>query len=527
IKSFFILACLVHASLAQNALLIKNGRILDGTGNTWYYSDVYISNGIIQKIGKNLDIKNNPPENIQIIDAMGQIVSPGFIDVHAHVETMVFSKPTADNYIFDGVTTVITGNCGNSSENLGTFFKRLDSTGISINIASLVGHNTVRNQVMKMDNRPPTQEEQIKMENLVEEGMRAGAVGFSTGLIYVPGTYSNTIELIGLAKQSSKYGGLYASHIRDEGDSVSVAIDEAIRIGKEAKLPVEISHFKISGKANWGSSVKTLWQIESARRAGIDVTIDQYPYTASSTNLHSRIPSWALAGGNDSLHIRINDMAIKEKIVNEMKADLIKNLNPDYSFAVVAYCSQDTSINGMSIHEVNLKWKRPNSIESEINTLLDIADKGGAQMVYHSMGEEDVRNIMKSPYSMIGADAGVQIFGRGVPHPRAYGTNARVLGKYVREEKIITLEEAVRRMTSLPAQKFGFKDRGLLREGYKADVLIFDPEKVTDKATYQNPHAYAEGFSTVIVNGKITMQLGQHTGVKAGKVIFGPGKAKA
>jgi len=521
-RLFIVLLFTANMAISQSSILIKNGKILDGTGNTWFLSDVLISNGVIRKISKNIEVSAD-----LIIDARGQIVAPGFIDVHGHIEGGIQSKPTAENYIYDGVTTVVTGNCGNSADDLNSFFKRLDSNGVSINVASLVGHNTIRGKVLKMENRAPTNQEQVQMENLVAEGMKAGAVGFSTGLIYVPGTFSKTEELIGLSKQSAKYGGLYVSHIRDEGDSVHVAIDEAIRIGREAQLPVEISHFKITGKHNWGSSVKTLWQVEAARRAGIDVTIDQYPYTAGSTNLHSRIPSWALAGGNDSLHYRLMSPHIKTKIIEEMETELHKNLNTDYSFAVVAFCSRDTSLNGLNIHQINLRWGRPNTIKSEIETILELADKGGAQMVYHMMGEEDVRNIMRSPYCMFGADAGVPVFGRGVPHPRAYGTNARVLGKYVREEKIITLEDAIRRMTSFPAQKFGFKDRGLLKEGYKADIVIFDPKTVIDHATYELPHAYSSGFSQVIVNGKLTLDKNGHTGAKAGQVLQGQGKEKS
>lgn len=518
--SLIILSAL--AGRSQQSILIKNGKVLDGTGNSWFYSDVFISNGIIQSIAKNIDLPAD-----RVLDAKGKIIAPGFIDVHGHIEGGIFSKPTADNYIHDGVTTVVTGNCGNSSPDLKLFFRRLDSTGTSINIASLAGHNTIRSQVLKLENREPTPAEQIQMEKLVEEAMKSGAVGLSTGLIYIPGTFSKTEEIIGLARQSARWGGLYASHIRDEGDSVIQAIDEAIRIGREAQLPVEISHFKITGRNNWGSSAKTLWQVEAARRSGVEVTIDQYPYTASSTNLHSRIPSWALAGGQDSLRSRLEIPELKEKIVNEMETELENTQYKNYSYAVVAYCSHDTTLNGMNIQQVNLKWKRPSTIESEINTLLEIALKGGAQMVYHQMGEEDVRNIMRSPYNMFGADAGVQIFGRGVPHPRAYGTNARVLAKYVREEKIIGLEEAIRRMTSLPASKFGFKDRGLLLDGYKADIVIFDPETVSDQATFERPHAFSSGFSAVIVNGRITLDENGHTGIRAGKTLRGPGAGKS
>ncbi len=522
IHLFILIFLTTTAGISQGSILIKNGKVLDGTGNSWFYSDVYISNGIIQSISKNIELPAD-----RVIDARGKIIAPGFIDVHGHLEGGIFSKPTADNYIHDGVTTVVTGNCGNSSPDLNSFFRRLDSAGTSINIASLAGHNTIRSQVLKLENREPTPVEQIQMEKLAEEAMKSGAVGLSTGLIYIPGTFSKTEEIIGLARQSAKWGGLYASHIRDEGDSVIQAIDEAIRIGREAQLPVEISHFKITGRNNWGSSAKTLWQVEAARRSGVEVTIDQYPYTASSTNLHSRIPSWALAGGQDSLRSRIENQELKEKIILEMKTELEKNQYKNYSYAVVAFCSHDTTLNGMNIHQINLKWERPSTIESEINTLLDIALKGGAQMVYHQMGEEDVRNIMRSPYNMFGADAGVQIFGRGVPHPRAYGTNARVLAKYVREEKIISLEEAIRRMTSLPASKFGFKDRGLLHEGYKADIVIFDPEVVSDQATFERPHAFSAGFSAVIVNGRITLDENGHTGTRAGKVLRGPGAGKS
>ena len=290
----------VFAFAQQYDLVISNGKIIDGTGNSWFYGDVAVKDGKIVYVGK-----INNVTATKVINAKGLVVAPGFIDVHAHIESGIFENPTADNYIYDGVTTVITGNCGGSADDLKNFFWRIDSMKTSINVASLVGHNTVRRQAMGLDNRLATADEQKKMEELVAQAMKDGAVGLSTGLIYLPGMYSNTEEVIGLAKSVVNYNGVYASHIRNEENGVKDAINEAINIGKAANIPVEISHFKVSGPANWGRSKETLPLIEAARKEGYDVTIDQYPYSASSTNLGIRLPDWALAGGQDSLKKRI------------------------------------------------------------------------------------------------------------------------------------------------------------------------------------------------------------------------------
>ena len=303
-KTFFLFTFLFATIVSQSQdtcdIIIRNGKIVDGTGNGWYYSDVAIKNGKIVAIGRQLKTKAT-----QTIDANGFIVAPGFIDVHGHIEGGIFERPTADNYIHDGVTTVITGNCGGSADDLQQFFYLVDSTKTSINVASLIGHNTVRRLAMGLGNRLANAEEQNKMNELVSDAMKYGAVGLSTGLIYLPGMYSNTEEIIGLAKTTASYNGVYASHIRNEENGVLDAINEAINIGKEANIPVQISHFKVSGRANWGRSKETLPLIEAARKEGLDVTIDQYPYTASSTNLGIRLPDWALAGGSDSLKQRI------------------------------------------------------------------------------------------------------------------------------------------------------------------------------------------------------------------------------
>jgi N-acyl-D-amino-acid deacylase len=506
--------------IAQNNydIIIRNGKIIDGTGNSWFYADMGVKDGKIVLIQKNI-----PGTAAQIIDAKGLIVAPGFIDVHAHVETSIFEKPTADNYIYDGVTTVITGNCGGSADDLPKFFSQLNSVGISINIASLVGHNTIRRLAMGEQNRLATAAEQQKMEGLVQQAMKDGAVGFSTGLIYPPGMYSNTEEVVGLAKAAAAYNGVYASHIRNEENKVVDAVNEAINIGKAANMPVEISHFKVNGKSNWGRSKETLALVEQARKDGYDVTIDQYPYTASSTNLGVRLPDWAMGGGWDSLQMRIKDRALHKQIIAGM-LDQIKKYNfENYSYAVVASYEADTSLNGKSITEINILKGRKSNAAEEAETILNMMQNGGAQMIYHGMDESDLRYIMKYPFNMVAADGGVAT-GKGMPHPRSYGSNARVLGKYVREEKIISLEEAIRRMTSLPAQKFQFKDRGILREGMAADIVVFDENEVIDLSTYEKPHQFSKGFSYVLVNGQLVIDKAKHTGVKSGKVLYGPAK---
>jgi N-acyl-D-amino-acid deacylase len=521
IISLYILI-LPFSLLAQNScdILIRNGRIIDGTGNSWYYGDVAVKDGKIIATGR----LNNYTAS-KIIDASGLVVAPGFIDVHGHIESGIFQRPGADNYIYDGVTTVITGNCGSSAGNIREFFRRLDSLKPSINVASLIGHNTVRSQVMNRENRAPSTEEQARMEALVEQAMKDGAVGLSTGLIYIPGTFANTEEVVGLARAAAKHNGIYASHIRNEESKAADAINEAINIGKEAKLPVQISHFKIGGKANWGKSKMILDIVKQARAEGWDVTIDQYPYTASSTNLGVRLPDWAFGGGNDSLLARLRDPATRKQIKKEMLEQLKKYKFKNYSYCVVANYNADTSYNGKSITEINKLMGRRARASDEAETIMDMIEKGGAQMVYHSMNEDDVKYIMQYPFCMAGADAGVPTPGRSMPHPRAYGTNARILGKYVREEKIITLEEAIRRMTSLAAQKFQLKDRGLLLPGMAADIVIFNENEVNDRATFLQPHQYSVGFKYVLVNGQLVIDLEKHTGVRSGRPLYGPGTA--
>lgn len=499
-------------------IIIRNGKIIDGTGNSWFYADIAIKDGLIVRIGKLNNLKGKKE-----IDASGLIISPGFIDVHTHIEGDEVHNPEATNFIYDGVTSVVTGNCGGSQPDLKKYFAMLDSMKISVNVASLVGHNTVRRAVIGTANREPTTDELVMMQGIVEKAMKDGAVGMSTGLIYIPGTYSKTEEIIELAKVCSKYNGLYASHMRDEGDNIIQAIEEAVRVGKQANLPVEISHFKVSGQQNWGRSDQTIAMVINARDAGLDVTIDQYPYTASSTSLSTLLPDWILADGDDSIMARLRRPETRKAAKDQMIRQLNKRKLTHFSYAVVANHAADITLNGKSIEEINRLKGRPLTSSHEAETIIEMMEKGGAGMVFHGMSEDDVKNIMRYPFNMFASDASIRIFNQGVPHPRGYGTNARVLSKYVREEKVISLEEAIRRMTSLPAQKFHLKKRGLLKEGFAADIVVFNDKEVKDMSTFDKPHQYSQGFRYVIVNGGMVLDDGKHTGTRSGRVLLGPG----
>jgi N-acyl-D-amino-acid deacylase len=498
-------------------LVLKNGKIIDGSGNSWYYGDVAIKDGKIALIKKSINAGQS-----RVIDVSGLIVSPGFVDVHTHIEGDEIKTPTADNFILDGVTTVVTGNCGSSRPVIGEYLKFLDSLRLSINVATLIGHNDVRKAVMGTANRFPDENEMRAMEALVEQAMRDGAVGLSTGLIYIPGTYSKTDEIIRLAKVASRHHGIYASHMRSESDSIVSSILEAIRIGREANIPVEISHFKLSGQRNWGRSKETVPMIIAAREEGLDVTIDQYPYTASSTSMSTMLPDDVLSDGQDSIKARLQRPEVKKYVIENMLKNLKRRKLKHFSYAVVAYHKADTTINGKSIEEINRLRGKKHKARFEAETVIDLMLQGGAGMIFHGMSDDDVKAIMKYPFNMFASDAGIREFGAGKPHPRGYGTNARVLGKYVREEKIISLEEAIRRMSSLPAQKFQLKNRGLVKEGMIADIVIFDEKLVSDRSTYLDPHQYSTGFKFVLVNGELVVENEKHNGKRTGKVIYGP-----
>ena len=496
-------------------IIIHSGKIVDGTGNPWMKADIGIINDKIIAIG----ILDHTKAKT-LINATDKIVSPGFVDIHAHVEGSLSNRPEALNFIHDGVTSIVTGNCGGSKPDLKSYFEDLEALGLALNVGSLAGHNTARRLIMGNDDRDPTDEDLQLMIKFMQKAMDDGALGMSTGLIYLPGSFSKTEEIVALAQVTKDAGGVYVSHIRHEDHRVFEAIEEAAEIGLQTGIPVQISHFKVSGKSNWGASQQTLDLVMDYRKLGLDITIDQYPYTASSTRLATLIPEWAREGTDEERRVRLKKKKTRKKIKAEMKEMIAKSGFENYSYAYIAFCPWDQAINGMNISEIAIKQGKKGSLEDEMETILDLLKPvKRVQMVYHKMSEEDVTRIMSFPYGMIASDAGIVTYDIGSPHPRAYGTNARVLAKYVREEGAIHLEDAIRKMTSFPAQKFHLDKRGLLREGYFADITIFDEFKIQDKATFEAPHAYSEGISHVIVNGVLILNEGVFQENYPGKIL--------
>ena len=519
------------AGLAQDSpvdLLIRDARVVDGTGSPWFRSDVAINDGRIVDIGVGLNTDAR-----QAVDAAGRVLAPGFIDVHTHVESSdsrdgLQRLPRADNYLLDGVTTIVTGNCGSSEIDVAAWNDSL--AGLGINVATLVGHNSVRRAVMGLDDRAPTPAELEQMQEIVGQAMRDGAVGLSTGLLYVPGTYAETEEVVSLAAVASRHGGVYATHMREQGAKLHDSIHEAVRIGREANMPVQISHFKIKGPARWGRIGEAIDLVESYRREGVDVVIDAYPYERASSNLGITMPRWAVSGGSEKIAARINDEETHARIVGDMKTMLEDGGYPDYSFATVAQYRPDPSYIGRTISEINRLTERPTTWDAEIETIFDMMIDGGeagndqgASMIYHYMSMEDVDTIYRYPNAAVASDGTIMAHGRGQPHPRSYGTNARVLADFVRERNVLTLEDAVRRMTSLPARTFSFHDRGIVRPGMVADLVLFDPAIVADKATFEDPHQYSIGFDYVIVNGVAVVADGELTDERSGRFVNGPG----
>jgi N-acyl-D-amino-acid deacylase len=496
-------------------LIIRHASIVDGTGALAFPGDVAIRAGRIAAVGKLPAASTATNE----IDAAGKVVAPGFIDVHTHSED-VAELPVAENFLRMGVTTIITGNCGGSALNVGEFFANITRTKISINVATLIGHNTVRFQVMGGSfMRPPTPAELDRMRALVEQAMKDGAVGLSTGLIYLPGTFAKTDEIVALAKVAAAHGGIYASHMRYENARILEALDELLTVAREAHIPAEVSHIKLSSPSAWGRADEILAYLDQARAAGVKVTQDQYAYTASSTGISALIAAEFREGGADRFKARLADPVQKAAMVAEMKDSIAKGQRGDFSYAVVANFKADPRLNGKTIPQAAKLLRGAETLDDQIETILDIEARGGAQGVFHGMSEADLKIFLAQPFTMIASDSGIREFGKAVPHPRGYGNNARVLARYVREQKVLTLEDAVRKMTSLPAQTFHLRDRGELRAGAVADVVIFDPATVADPSTYADPHHYATGFSDVIVNGIPVIRATQLTSARPGTPV--------
>lgn len=508
------LALTAVAAPAQNYdLIIRNGRVVDGTGNPAWFADVAIKDGRIAAMGR---VSGTAKVELH---AKGMVVAPGFIDVHTHADELA-DMPTAENFLRMGVTTVVGGNCGGSPVNVGKALSEIEEKKACINFATLVGHGAMRRAGMGGSfNRPPTAEELQKMRELTEQAMQDGAVGLSTGLIYNPGVFSETDEIIELAKVVARYDGLYATHQRNEGTGIIGSLDEAIRIAREAGVRAQVSHIKLAGERAWGRAAEVLAHLDQARAEGVDITQDQYAYTASSTGISQLIPSEAREGSGADFKRRLEDPAEKAKIVAGMRERIRERGREDYAYAVIANYRPDRSLNGLNIVEAAQRKRGSATLEDQIELILEIQLNGGAGAVFHGMSEEDLQTFLRHPNTMVACDSGLRKLGEGVPHPRGYGNNARVLGRYVRELNVLRLEDAIRKMTSLPATVFRFEERGLLRPGHWADIVIFDPAKVRDVATYNDPHHYSEGFQHVLVNGVPVIQNHELTGTRSGQVL--------
>ncbi len=509
---------LLSAQADRFDVLITNAKIVDGSGSPWFYGDIGIRGDTIAAVG----LLPNATATTRV-DARGLVVSPGFIDIHSHGRRGIFEVPTAENYLREGVTTFVEGPDGSSPLPLAPFFERLSKTPISVNVAAFVGQGTIRSQVIGLANRKATSEEIEKMKALAAQAMKDGAFGLSTGLYYVPGNFTPTEEVIEIAKVVGRMGGIHISHMREEAAHVLDSVRETIRIGEEGGLPTQITHHKIIGVSNWGESVESLKLVEAARARGVDVTIDQYPYTASSTGIAALFPQWALEGGQKSTVERLSATDTRARI----KAVIVENIKHDRGAGdpknvSIASCGFDKTLAGKNLAEITRARGVDPTIENAADTAIELQQKGGCSAIYHAIGEDDVVRILRSPYTMIASDGEIPVFGQAAPHPRSYGTFARVLGVYVREQKVLTLEEGVRRMSGYPAARLNIWDRGLLRPGMKADLVIFDPDKIADRATFEQPHQYSVGVRDVMVNGRFSMREGTVTAERPGRVVHGP-----
>jgi dihydroorotase/N-acyl-D-amino-acid deacylase len=501
---------------ARYDILITGGSIIDGTGAARFSGDVALRGDRIVAVSR------TPLPRMRanrVIDARRLVVAPGFIDLHAHIEPLL-NQPDATSAVRQGVTLALGGPDGGGPWPFADYLARVGQLPLGINVAYLTGHNTIRQRVMRLENRAPTPDELRTMRAMVAQAMGEGAFGLSTGLRYVPGYYSTIDEVIALAQAAADSGGIYTSHLREEGLGLIDGVAEAIQIGERAKIPVVLTHHKAIGTQMWGSSVRTLAMVDSARRRGIDVMIDQYPYTASSTGIAVLIPPWALAGGDSAFARRVNDRMLRDSIERGIVELLLTDRGGgDLRRVQFGRVSWEPALEGKTLYD----WALQRGIEptppKAAPLVIEAQLKGGASMVYHVIDEGDVQRIMQHPMTMIASDGRLTRPGEGVPHPRAYGTFPRVLGVYVREKKALALEAAIKKMTSMPADRLGLRSRGRLQDGAAADVVVFDPETVSDRGTFESPHQYPVGIQHVIVNGTAVVDYGAMTPARPGRVL--------
>lgn len=512
-------------------LIIKNGKLVDGTGNAWFWGDLAVSGERIVEVGR---LSGQAAK--RVIDAAGLVVAPGFIDSHSHSDQALLLNPSAESKIYQGVTGEVIGQCGSSAapraaddgetglaglryswQDMADYLSQLDQQGVALNVIPLFGHGNVRRMVMGMANRQATAAELTKMCELAEQAMQQGAFGFTSGLIYPPSSYADLAELVAVARAVAAHGGIYATHMRDEGAGLLDSVREAIAVGEETGIPVHISHHKAMGEENWGLVRDSLALVDAKRAAGLDITLDQYPYIASSTGLKSIIPQWAHADGVEAMRRRLLDPETGIRIRQE-----IADRERRWEYILVSSCNRDENrqYEGKNMQEIAI-MRDQTPMEAALALLL--AEDFNVGMVRFAMCEEDVEHVMRHPLVMVGSDSSALAttgpLSQGKPHPRSYGTFARVLGYYTRERRVLSLESAVRKMTSLAAARFQLWDRGLLRPGCYADITVFDSDTIRDQATFVDPHRHAAGVHYVLVNGQLALEQGEQTGQLAGRAL--------
>ncbi|REJ78719.1 MAG: D-aminoacylase [Acidobacteria bacterium] len=511
-------------------IVIRNGRVLDGAGNPWINADVAIKDGRFVKIG------HVAGKGVREIDAAGKFVSPGWIDSMDQSGSVLPKNGLAENKVFMGVTTAIGGEGGTpvAAEEVGNYFKALDESGMSINFGSYFSATQARVAVLGMDSRAPNAEELVRMKAIIEKAMKGGAMGMTTALIYPPSSYASTEELIELARVAGRFGGIYATHMRDEGKGLVGAVKEAIEIGEKGGLPVEIFHLKAAYQPGWGKLMSEAGrEIEAARARGVDVAANIYLYTAGGTGLEAVIPSWAFEGGVEKLVERLNDPDIRTRLKKEITTgspgwwNIVEASGGWENIVLVnAQNEENARFEGMNLAEIAREMKK-----EPADAAFDLVLQGNGRVLalYHMMSEDDIITALKFPWTSIGSDAGAAlepgaVDTLGLPHPRSYGNHPRLIARYVREKKVVSLEEAIRKMTSWPATRLRINDRGYVKEGLWADVVVFDYEEIQDRATYDEPLLSPVGIQYVIVNGTVVVEEGKHTGAKPGKVIYGSGR---
>jgi dihydroorotase/N-acyl-D-amino-acid deacylase len=504
-------------------LLIRDGTVVDGTGAAGYRADVAVRDGRIVRVSQT---PLPTASAAHVIDAAGKIVAPGFIDLHAHLDPLL-RLPDAVSALRQGVTTALGGPDGGSPWPLGVYLDSAAALGVGVNVAFLAGHNTIRREVMGMDDRAPTAEELERMRAMVAQAMGEGAFGLSTGLKYLPGAYSKVDEVIALAAVASDSGGIYTSHLREEGLGLIEGVAEAIEIGRQARIPVVLTHHKAVGQQMWGASTRTLAMVDSARAAGIDVMLDLYPYTATYTGIGVLVPAWAMAGGSKEFERRLQNPTLRDSILAETIFNILNDRGGgDLRRVQFAKVGWQKELEGKTLHDWAVARRLPPTLKTGADLVIEAVRRGGASAIYHVLDEGDVERIMRHPQTMIASDGRLVEPGEGHPHPRWYGTFPRVLARYVREQGVLTLEEAVYKMTGMPAARLGLVDRGRIGEGLAADLVIFDPKTVADRATFEEPHQYPVGIETVVVNGTVAVAGEHETGARAGRILRRGGGSK-